>query len=52
MLVRGFEDKGWRELPVVGSKAGRGLGVLDMARAIRATKPTGQRANWPSTSWR
>ncbi|AVZ76072.1 hypothetical protein SLUN_31550 [Streptomyces lunaelactis] len=47
MLVRGFEDKDWRELPVVGSTAGRGLGVLDMARAIRgdeAHRTTGELA--------
>jgi predicted dehydrogenase len=26
----------WRELPVTGATAGRGLGVLDMARALRS----------------
>jgi predicted dehydrogenase len=28
-------EQEWRELPVTGSAAGRGMGVLDMARAIR-----------------
>ncbi|SFE62285.1 Predicted dehydrogenase [Actinacidiphila alni] len=35
LQVRGFDDEDWRDLPVTGTVAGRGLGVLDMARAIR-----------------
>ena len=31
-----FGAQEWRELPVAGSTAGRGTGVLDMARAIRS----------------
>jgi predicted dehydrogenase len=31
--------EGWRELPVTGTTAGRGIGVLDMARAIRGGVP-------------
>ena len=29
----------WRDLPVTGTTAGRGIGVLDMARAIRGGAP-------------
>lgn len=29
----------WRELPVEGTEAGRGLGVLDLARSLRAGEP-------------
>jgi predicted dehydrogenase len=36
VLVRTRQDQDWRALPVEGSEAGRGLGVLEMARAIRA----------------
>lgn len=39
LMVRGAGDKDWRELPVSGTTAGRGLGVLDMARAIRQDVP-------------
>jgi predicted dehydrogenase len=39
LLVRGRDDAEWRDLPVTGSTAGRGLGVLDMARALRAGLP-------------
>ncbi|WP_329130005.1 Gfo/Idh/MocA family oxidoreductase [Streptomyces sp. NBC_01476] len=35
LLVRAFGEEEWRELPVTGTTAGRGIGVLDMARAIR-----------------
>jgi predicted dehydrogenase len=31
--------EGWHELPVTGTTAGRGIGVLDMARAIRGGVP-------------
>lgn len=31
-----LDQQGWRTIPSVGVEAGRGLGVLDMARAIRA----------------
>lgn len=35
LQVRAFGEEEWRDLPVTGSTAGRGMGVLDMARAIR-----------------
>ena len=36
LRVQAFGEQEWRDLPVEGSTAGRGLGVLDMARAIRS----------------
>ncbi|GII62258.1 oxidoreductase [Sphaerisporangium krabiense] len=39
LRVRGNRDGGWRELPVEGTTVGRGIGVLDMARALRAGVP-------------
>lgn len=39
LLVRGPNDADWRELPVTGTTAGRGIGVLDLARSIRAGTP-------------
>jgi predicted dehydrogenase len=36
LRVQPFGAQEWRELPVAGSTAGRGTGVLDMARAIRS----------------
>ncbi|GII76720.1 oxidoreductase [Sphaerisporangium rufum] len=39
LRVRGRADGDWRELPVEGTTAGRGLGVLDMARSVRAGVP-------------
>jgi len=36
LLVRGPQDSEWRELPVEGTEAGRGIGVVDMARALRS----------------
>ncbi len=39
LLLRAPGEKEWRELPVTGTEAGRGLGVLDLARAIRADRP-------------
>jgi predicted dehydrogenase len=39
LRVRAAGDAGWRELPVHGPTTGRGLGVLDMARAVRAGLP-------------
>lgn len=39
LQVRGVKDDDWRELPVTGPTAGRGLGVLDMARALRTGAP-------------
>ncbi|WP_327586475.1 Gfo/Idh/MocA family oxidoreductase [Nonomuraea sp. NBC_00507] len=36
LLARGLHDTDWRELPLSGTTAGRGIGVLDMARSIRA----------------
>ncbi|WP_049571412.1 Gfo/Idh/MocA family protein [Streptomyces sp. SBT349] len=39
LLVRGHGDDDWRELPVEGATTGRGLGVLEMARALRSGQP-------------
>jgi predicted dehydrogenase len=39
LLVRAPQDEEWRELPVEGTQAGRGIGVLDMARALRSGAP-------------
>nr|WP_055504498.1 Gfo/Idh/MocA family oxidoreductase [Nonomuraea pusilla] len=39
LLARGPADADWRELPVAGTTAGRGIGVLDLARALRAGTP-------------
>ncbi|MEE4542802.1 Gfo/Idh/MocA family oxidoreductase [Streptomyces sp. V4-01] len=48
LRIRAFTDPavddadsgdGWRELPVTGTTAGRGIGVLDMARALRSGAP-------------
>jgi predicted dehydrogenase len=39
LLARGPGDTDWRELPLAGTTAGRGIGVLDMARSIRAGTP-------------
>ncbi|WP_372451188.1 Gfo/Idh/MocA family protein [Nonomuraea rhizosphaerae] len=39
LLARGLDDADWRDVPVTGTTAGRGLGVLDMARALRAGTP-------------
>jgi len=36
LLVRGPQDTDWRELPIEGTQAGRGIGVVDMARALRS----------------
>lgn len=35
LRVRALGEDSWRELPVTGTTAGRGIGVLDMARALR-----------------
>jgi predicted dehydrogenase len=35
LSFQAFGEQEWRALPVTGSTAGRGMGVLDMARAIR-----------------
>lgn len=35
LKVRAFGEQEWRDLPVTGTTAGRGIGVLDMARALR-----------------
>ncbi|WP_236062490.1 Gfo/Idh/MocA family protein [Actinacidiphila acididurans] len=35
LRIQEFGAEDWRELPVTGTTAGRGIGVLDMARAIR-----------------
>lgn len=43
LKIRGRDDEDWRDLPVEGTDAGRGIGVLDMARALRAG--TGHRAS-------
>ncbi|MET8141750.1 Gfo/Idh/MocA family oxidoreductase [Sphaerisporangium sp. NPDC005288] len=39
LKVRAAGDDDWRELPVEGTAVGRGLGVLDMARALRGDVP-------------
>jgi predicted dehydrogenase len=39
LLVRAPKDTEWRELPLQGTTAGRGIGVLDMARGLRAGVP-------------
>lgn len=39
LKVRRAEDADWRDLPVEGTSVGRGLGVLDMARALRGGPP-------------
>lgn len=39
LRVREFGAADWRELPVTGTTAGRGIGVLDMARALRGGTP-------------
>jgi predicted dehydrogenase len=36
LLIRAPGDEEWRELPIEGSEAGRGIGLLDMARALRS----------------
>jgi predicted dehydrogenase len=35
LRIRAFGEEEWRDLPVTGTTAGRGIGVLDLARAIR-----------------
>ncbi|MEU4832576.1 Gfo/Idh/MocA family oxidoreductase [Streptosporangium sp. NPDC023615] len=37
--LRRAEDEEWRPVPTEGTEAGRGLGVLDMAQAIREGRP-------------
>lgn len=39
LLIRAPGDEEWRELPIEGTEAGRGIGVLDMARSLRAGVP-------------
>ncbi|MEQ4722014.1 Gfo/Idh/MocA family oxidoreductase [Nonomuraea sp. B19D2] len=39
LLARGLHDTDWRELPVSGTTAGRGIGVLDLARSLRSGTP-------------
>lgn len=39
LKICGAGDEDWRDLPVTGTAAGRGLGVLEMARALRAGQP-------------
>ena len=39
MLTRAGREPEWRTIEPVGVEAGRGLGVLDMARAIRSGQP-------------
>ena len=39
LLIRSRGDQEWRELPVDGTDVGRGIGVLDLARAIRSGAP-------------
>ncbi|MFC4586336.1 Gfo/Idh/MocA family protein [Sphaerisporangium corydalis] len=39
LKVRATGDSEWRELPISGTTTGRGLGVVDMARALRGGPP-------------
>jgi predicted dehydrogenase len=39
LMIRGAGEADWRELPIAGTTAGRGLGVLDLAQAIRNDRP-------------
>jgi predicted dehydrogenase len=39
LRIRELTSPDWRDLPVTGTTAGRGIGVLDMARAIRNGAP-------------
>jgi predicted dehydrogenase len=39
LRVRGVGEDDWRDLPVAGTSVGRGLGVLEMARALRRGEP-------------
>ncbi len=39
LLIRSATDTEWRELPTEGTAVGRGIGVLDLARALRAGTP-------------
>lgn len=39
LRIRTADDAEWRDLPVEGTEAGRGIGVLDMARALRTGVP-------------
>jgi predicted dehydrogenase len=39
LLVRSPRDDEWRELPIEGTEAGRGIGVVDMARGLRSGVP-------------
>ncbi|GAA0911350.1 Gfo/Idh/MocA family oxidoreductase [Nonomuraea longicatena] len=39
LLIRAPHAERWRELPVSGTTIGRGLGILDLARSIRAGTP-------------
>ncbi|MGW0807286.1 Gfo/Idh/MocA family protein [Nonomuraea sp. NPDC002799] len=39
LLVRDLYESDWRELPVPATTASRGIGVLDLARSLRAGTP-------------
>ena len=39
LRIRTAQDEEWRELPIEGTEAGRGIGVLDLARALRSGAP-------------
>jgi predicted dehydrogenase len=39
LQIRNAADQEWRDLPVEGTEAGRGIGVLDLARALRTGDP-------------
>ncbi|MYS18726.1 Predicted dehydrogenase [Streptomyces sp. DvalAA-14] len=39
LRIRAFGEEEWRDLPVTGTTAGRGIGVLDLARSIRGGTP-------------
>jgi predicted dehydrogenase len=39
LRIRSAGDSDWQELPIEGTEAGRGIGVLDMARGLRTGAP-------------
>jgi predicted dehydrogenase len=39
LQIRTAKDTEWRDLPIEGTEAGRGIGVLDLARALRTGAP-------------
>jgi predicted dehydrogenase len=39
LQIRRADDEEWQELPVTGTTAGRGVGVVEMARSLRNESP-------------